>query len=159
MGKIELLWMGLGFLAIIAIIVIICRYFKKAKIKCECGGELIFLNRRYYQCDKCGIVKINFEVIPQGKQNIPIEESWACKYNFLLNHRISKILGKVRSIYVNSSLYASPGETYHWDILAENQEDVNRIIQQNWEKLKKVMRLFGEELIGWEMRHTPRIDK
>jgi hypothetical protein len=131
------------------------------KIKCECGGKIreVPLKEGAYRyvCNKCGVERRIFEVIPYCKIVKPLEKSWAYSLPFwLVDMRINIILGKSKNfIHISSTFYANPRKRFHFDILARDENDLVRIIKENWEKLRKVMNLFGEDFKGWELLSDP----
>jgi len=96
----------------------------------------------------------NFEVVPDGERIIPIEQSWAWKLSKIpgaLDLFITMILGKSRKrICVNTHLYANPGKRFHWDVLAEDEKDLGKVLKINWLRLTLVTALFGEALTGYK---------
>ena len=135
----------------------------------------------------------NFEVIPEGKEIVPLEKSWVCKGILWRGKSYQKISKKTKKILADNSdetrnciveyflskapekLKKSPGykkkieqltikkyksrinfhvvrnRMLHFHVLAKDKEDLEKVIEENWNKLKEVMKLFGEEFTGWRL--------
>ena len=65
------------------------------------------------------------------------------------NKRIKQLVIKQYKSRINFHVVSN--RMLHFHVLAKDKEDLEKVIQGNWNKLKEVMKLFGEEFTGWRL--------
>ena len=64
-----------------------------------------------------------------------------------IDKKIEEILGaEVSRVCIQSCCYLGTGKRFHIDVLAKNEDEAMRILNENKEKLEKVYLLFGERI-------------